>query len=119
MLLPVLLMQVWMAGAEHETGGHRAGCAMDCCAWLVDAGLAPECVCAEDSDVPTQSIPALPAGETGLGKAGQPVWLFADERFQPIGVGSEAEKVQKCTLSNGSEEQPHVRLMVLFCAFLI
>jgi hypothetical protein len=119
MLLPVLLMQVWVVGAGQATGGRRAECTMDCCAWLVEAGLSEGCVCAEDSGAPKRPIPALPSGETGAGKVAQLGWVFADERFQPTGVGIQAGEVQICICTVGAEEQPHVRLTVLFGAFLI
>ena len=92
---------------------------MDCCAWLADAGLSEDCVCAEDSGAPTRPDPALPTGETGAGKVAQPGWIFVDERFQPTGVGVQAEEVQMCICSDGAEDQPHVRLTVLFGVFLI
>ena len=92
---------------------------MDCCAWLVEAGLSEDCVCAKDSGAPTRSTPVLPTGETGAGKVGQPGWIFADERFRPSGIGVEAEKEKRFVCFDGMECQPHVRLTALYGVFLI
>jgi hypothetical protein len=63
--------------------------------------------------------PALPTGESGAGKAGQPGWFFADERFLPTGAGIRAGEVLESLDTEGSWDQPRARLTVLFCAFLI
>jgi hypothetical protein len=119
LLLPILLMQVWPVGMGLAAEPHLASCEMDCCAWLVEAGLAEDCVCAESPNAPLRPIPGLPNDVAGAGKSLQPGWVVADDRFHPSGAGAADRVVRIYVETEDTEVRPHVRLTVLFGTFLI
>jgi hypothetical protein len=117
LLLPFLLMQVWPSGLDEVIEKSPPKCEMDCCGWLVEAGLAEDCHCAVDSGEPTRPSPAAPKGGAGDFKPAQPGCILAAEHFQPSGLRSGETPGRVRT--RGALFRPHVRLTVLFGAFLI
>ena len=117
LLLPVLLMQVMPVGSWEIGKAHSDACEMDCCSWLVEAGLSEECGCLEKTTTPARKSPAAPKDESGAGKAIQPGWILATNRLQPPAAG--AGETLGRNHHAGADRHSHVRLSVLYRAILI
>lgn len=113
----VLLAQAWPAQAVVAASAKAEGkaCAEGCCAWLAEAGMS---VCSCDDT----SAPAAPAGLpplSGRELVPQVVWVEARETAL-LKAAPRTEAAMALASRRGREAvaSSHVRLPVLFCAFL-
>ncbi|GEP45812.1 hypothetical protein [Brevifollis gellanilyticus] len=108
-LAQAMPVQAMMRGAQEPVT-----CEMGCCAAVASTEM-DACACA-DTSAPAKPLNTPPA--SGRDLVPQVVWTMIEEMPSLTSVSMNLEKKRERFIQRDPVKQSHVRLPVLFCAFL-